>query len=138
MVRAVSKRFGIGVLKRRPEFLAVAGTRRKYVAPGVILQVRRHDDRQKPQANGPKVRYGLTASKKVGNAVIRNRARRRLREAARLLFPQHLAPGHDVVLVARAETAGRPWTELLGDLRNALKKLGLWREAPASAAEPAP
>lgn len=119
----------VGRLKRRPEFLAVAGTRRKHVAPGLILQVRRHDDRQRPAPGEPPIRLGLTASRKVGNAVVRNRARRRLREAARQILPAHAAPGHDFVLVARAGTAERPWAELLGDLTAALKRLGLWREA---------
>jgi len=120
----------VGRLKRRPEFLAVAGTRRKHVAPGLILQVRRHDERQRPAPGEPPIRLGLTASRKVGNAVVRNRARRRLREAARQILPAHAAPGHDFVLVARADTAERPWAELLGDLSAALKRLGLWREAP--------
>jgi len=62
--------------------------------------------------------------------VVRNRARRRLREAARQILPAHAAPGHDFVLVARADTAERPWAELLGDLSAALKRLGLWRDAP--------
>ncbi|WP_448202736.1 ribonuclease P protein component [Azospirillum sp. sgz302134] len=122
---------GVGRLKRRPEFLAVAGTRRKHVAPGLILQVRRHDERQRPAPGEPPIRLGLTASRKVGNAVVRNRARRRLREAARQILPAHAAPGHDFVLVARADTAERPWTELLGDLAAALKRLGLWRDAPS-------
>lgn len=121
----------VGRLKRRPEFLAVAGTRRKHVAPGLILQVRRHDDRQRPAPGEPPLRIGLTASRKVGNAVVRNRARRRLREAARLILPAHAAPGHDFVLVARQDTATRPWTDLLGDLTAALKRLGLWRDGDA-------
>jgi len=120
----------VGRLKRRPEFLAVAGTRRKHVAPGLILQVRRHDERQRPASGEPPIRLGLTASRKVGNAVVRNRARRRLRELARQILPAHAAPGHDFVLVARAATAERPWAELLGDLAAALKRLGLWRDSP--------
>lgn len=119
----------VGRLMRRPEFLAVAGTRRKHVAPGLILQVRRHDDKQRPADGGPPIRLGLTASRKVGNAVVRNRARRRLREAARQILPKHAAPGHDFVLVARGDTAERPWIDLLGDLTAGLKRLGLWREA---------
>ncbi|WP_247886866.1 ribonuclease P protein component [Azospirillum sp. SYSU D00513] len=123
----------VGRLKRRPEFLAVAGTRRKHVAPGLILQVRRHDERQRPADGEPPLRFGLTASRKVGNAVVRNRARRRLREAAGMILPAHAAPGHDFVLVARSGTAERPWPDLLGDLTAALKRLGLWRDAPAPA-----
>ena len=84
---------GVGRLKKRPEFLAVAGTRRKHVTPGLILQVRRHDDRQRPAPGEPPIRVGLTASRKVGNAVVRNRARRRLREAARAVETRPLR-GH--------------------------------------------
>lgn len=123
----------IGRLLRRPEFLAVAGTRRKYVAPGLILQVRRHDERQRPAKGGAAVRFGLTASKKVGNAVKRNRARRRLREAAMQLFSRHAAPGFDLVLVARGDTVTRPWPDLLSDLTAALKKLGLWQDSSVDA-----
>lgn len=122
----------VGRLMRRPEFLAVAGTRRKHVAPGLILQVRRHDDRQRPAPGEPAIRLGLTATRKIGNAVVRNRARRRLREAARQILPLFAMPGHDFVLVARAATPERPWLELLGDLTAALKRLGLWREASPS------
>jgi len=121
-------RFEIGRLKRRPEFLAVAGVRRKWVAPGVILQARRHDDRQHPPAPGPAVRFGLTASKKVGNAVARNRARRRLRAAAMELLSAHGAPGYDLVLIARTETLVRGWGDLKADLTTGLKRLGAWRD----------
>ena len=121
-------RCGIGRLKRRPEFLAVAGVRRKWVAPGLILQARRHDDRQRPPALGPAVRFGLTASKKVGNAVARNRARRRLRAAAMELLTAHGAPGYDLVLIARTETLVRDWAGLKADLTTGLKRLGAWRD----------
>jgi len=123
----------VGRLRRRPEFLAVAGTRRKHVAPGLILQVRRHDDKQRPAPGEPEVRLGLTASRKVGNAVVRNRARRRLREAARLIFPEHARPGHDLVLIARQGTAERAWDDLLDDMRQALRRLGLWRDGVSGA-----
>ena len=121
----------VGRLLRRPEFLAVAGTRRKHVAPGLILQVRKHDERQRPAGGSVAVRFGLTASKKVGNAVKRNRARRRLRAAAMDLLSRHAASGYDVVLVARAGAVTRPWAGLVSDLTAALKKLGLWRDSPS-------
>lgn len=118
----------VGRLKRRPEFLAVAGTRRKWVAPGLILQVRAHDARQHPGEGEPTVRIGLTASRKVGNAVVRNRARRRLRALATALLADHAEPGHDFVLIARTETATRPFADLTGDLTKGLRRLGLWRD----------
>ena len=120
----------LGRLLRRPEFLAVAGARRKWVAPGLILQARRHDDRQRPAAGEPSIRVGFTASKKVGNAVARNRARRRLRAAVREVLPDSALGGYDFVVIARGGTLTRGYTDLLGDLRAGLKRLGALRPQP--------
>ncbi len=65
-------------------------------------------------------RLGITTSKKIGNAVVRNRARRVLREAANVSLPQDL--GYDVVLVARSKTAGVKSTELAEVIAQHLKK----------------
>jgi ribonuclease P protein component len=99
--------------------------------PGLILEARR---RTPPE--GP-ARFGFTATKKIGDAVTRNRAKRRLREAARALAAQAL-PGCDYVLVARAETAARPWDGLLDDLRKALLRLAPTLSGPADAPEKGP
>lgn len=123
------RKAGIGRLLKRPEFLAVAGTRRKWAAPGLIVQIRAHDDRQRPAAGDVLVRVGYTASKKVGGSVQRNRARRRLRAAVREVLAPHAAPGYDFVIIARAETVNRPYAALLADLTLALRKLGAWRAA---------
>ncbi|WP_207480282.1 ribonuclease P protein component [Arenibaculum pallidiluteum] len=113
----------LGRLKRRPEFLAVAGARRKWAAPGLILQARAHDDRQRPEAGEPSIRVGFTASKKVGNSVERNRARRRLRAAAREVLASEAAPGHDYVLIARGETLRRGFADLKADIAKGLERL---------------
>lgn len=126
--RTVAGSPALGRLTRRSQFLAVAGTRRRAVTPGLILQARRHDERQHPAADEPALRIGFTASRKVGNAVARNRARRRLREAARAVMAPHGAAGHDYVLVARAETVIRDYAALKDDLAAALRRLKAWRD----------
>jgi ribonuclease P protein component len=66
---------------------------------------------------------GFTATRKIGNAVVRNRAKRRLREAARLLLPQLGRPGYDYVFIARQGADERPWPRLLDDVKSALVRL---------------
>jgi ribonuclease P protein component len=128
----------LGRLKKRAEFLAVAATRRKWAAQGVIVQLRRWDGAPGEGAedgpDGCDVRVGYTASRKVGNSVIRNRARRRLRAAAAEVLGCRAAPGCDLVLIARSETVRRPFASLVADLDRALEKLGAVRREPAEAA----
>jgi len=107
-------------LKRRPEFLAVAAGRRRWVAPGLILQAA---PRSKELNLPPAPRIGFTASRKVGNAVARNRARRRLKAAAEAILPRDGAAGFDYVLVARAGTLDRNFGDLVGDLETALARV---------------
>jgi len=121
----------LGRLTERSEFLRVAASRRKWVTPGLLLQALRRDG--DPQAP---IRIGFTASKKVGNSVIRNRARRRLREAVRQVMPDHAAPAHDFVVIARAGTPERPWGLLLEDLAMSLRRVGAWRDGTGSETKP--
>ena len=104
-------------LTRRAEFLRVAGKGRKAPMPGLVLQALRRDDA------GP-ARLGFTATKKIGNAVVRNRTKRRLREAARLVLAEAPLSGVDLVLIGRDGTRGRRFEALLADLRGALAKTG--------------
>ena len=124
---------GVGRLKRRAEFLRVAGTGRKSVTPGLILQVAPQPAAAAPA--GGALRVGFTASRKVGIAVERNRARRRLRAAVQQVMALHAAPGRDYVLIARAATVRRPFAALLGDLKAALRQAGAYRETSAAAGE---
>ena len=113
----------VGRLVRRAEYLRVAAARRRAAMPGLILQAA-------PSELGPAApaRIGFTASKRVGNAVRRNRARRRLKAAAALIMPVHAAAGRDYVAIARETTADLPWQTLLEDFRKALGRLGALAE----------
>lgn len=68
-------------------------------------------------------RVGFTATKKLGGAVVRNRAKRRLREAARRLLTPMARPGVDYVLIARSGAADVEWSRLLDDVSKALVRL---------------
>ncbi|WP_425451101.1 ribonuclease P protein component [Rhodovulum viride] len=106
------------VLSKRADFLLAARARRQS-APAFTLQARRRDE-----APGGGIRVGFTCSKKVGNAVARNRAKRRLREIARAELPRHGRPGWDYVLIGRPDvTATREFEALRADLRRALDRL---------------
>lgn len=109
-------------LKHRAEFLAVAGTRRRIATPSLVLQVRR-----RPGADEDVPRLGLTVTKKVGNAVERNRVRRRLRAAAEATLGAHGCPGHDYVVIGRRGTLKRPFTAIDSDLKLAMSRLGAYR-----------
>ena len=110
----------IARLKRRSEFLRVAGARRKRVTPGLILQIA-----ESPAARDAEggFRVGFTASRRVGGSVERNRARRRLRAAVAEVMPRRARPGHDYVVIARRETVGRRFADLVGDLEVALDRI---------------
>ncbi|MGV6804881.1 MAG: ribonuclease P protein component [Ruegeria sp.] len=107
----------IRTLRQRPAFLACARSKR-VVRAGFVLQGRDRRD------GTPDIGIGFTASKKVGNAVMRNRAKRRLRALARRVMPIRGKAGWDYVLIARkAETAGLGFEQLHDDLEHALNRL---------------
>ena len=104
-------------LKKRRDFLRAASRGKRAARPGLVIQA---------SATEPgSLRLGFTVTKKVGNAVVRNRARRRLKEAARLALPGLGLDGWDLVLIGRDGTGGRDFRQLLGDLRGALKQVGV-------------
>ncbi len=109
------------MIKKRRDFLAAARARR-WVAKGMLVQgrQRREGEPAAPEA----IRVGYTCSKKVGGAVVRNRAKRRLRAAAAEVLPAMGRPGWDYVLIGKAgQTIDRLFTDLVGDLQTALDRV---------------
>jgi len=121
--------FKIERMTSRPQFLAAAKGVSEARGAVVVQRLDRGD-------GSATVRLGFTATRKVGNAVIRNRAKRRLREAARAAAPLLAVPGSDYVFVARMGTADRPWDRLLDDVKSALTRLATPRPAPKTAPPP--
>lgn len=116
-------------LRRRSEFLAVAKGRFAPRGAVGIQGLARQD-------GSAVTRVGFTATRKIGGAVVRNRAKRRLREAAQRLLPLYGRAGCDYVFIARAGTPSRPWERLLDDVKNALTSLAVQLNPPADAAKP--
>ncbi|MGY6632773.1 MAG: ribonuclease P protein component [Alkalilacustris sp.] len=124
-------------LPRRADFLRAARGRR-HATPGFVIQAC-----CRPSPAGEEARLGLTCSRKVGNAVVRNRARRRLRALAREVLGQHGRPGWDYVLIGRAQaTVSHDFAAMRADLLAALARLHRPRregaEVEPAAGQPGP
>lgn len=107
----------ITTLKKRADFLLAAGSGFKFVKPSIVIQSRKRGDTED-------IRIGFTATKKLGNAIIRNRAKRRMRAAAAKLLPEYGLPGCDYVFIGRDKAYKGTYAELLGDIKHSLKRLG--------------
>jgi len=105
-----------GRLPNRRDFLRVQAGRR-VAMPGFVLQIAPAPE------SVPAVRVGFTVSRKVGNAVVRNRVRRRLREVVRSVIPAKARPDLDYVLVGRQAAVSRDFAVLCEELVEALRRL---------------
>ncbi len=111
----------IATLKKRSDFLRVRAAARRWAAPGLVLQAAPMPEADTEQGL---VRVGYTASRRIGNAVARNRAKRRLRAAVAHVMPASAQSGCDYVVIARAATLTRPLDALVDDLAAALARVG--------------
>ncbi len=102
-------------LKKRGDFLRLRDAGKKWVSGSVIVQA--------GDGETPGIRYGVTATKKLGNAVMRNKVKRRLREAVKKVITKDVQA--DIVLIGRTETATCDFQTLVKDLSWCLKKLGI-------------
>ena len=112
----------IATLKKRSDFLRVRAAGCRWAAPGLVLQAAPAPTAGDAEAG--LVRVGYTASRRIGNAVARNRAKRRLRAAVAHVMPASAQCGCDYVVIARTATLTRPFDALTGDLDAALARVG--------------
>ena len=122
-----SQRPVVARLKKRADFLAAAKGRREHQRC-FVLQARPRGEAADAEAGGDLMitdapRFGFTVTKKVGNSVIRNRIRRRLREAVRLTELSLTKPNHDYVLIARIEALTAPFEDMRGEILRALTRI---------------
>ncbi len=109
-------RQGLVTLSKRADFLA-ANRGKRAPTPGFVLLVRPRGD------DDSLVRVGFTVTKKIGNAVVRNRMKRRFRALVRDIFPGYAVPGADHVLIGRSSGIERDYASLTADLKRALSKV---------------
>lgn len=111
----------LNTIKNRKDFLLLNTNGKKFITHSIILQVIKRADTHRTPAS--EIRIGFTVTKKMGNAVVRNRIKRRLREAVRPALAKHAINGHDFVLISRQKALTCEFTELLRDIDFAFRKI---------------
>lgn len=124
----------VSVLAKRRDFLRIAAGRKKWVSNSMIVQVAKMTAQAGQDLSG--IRVGYTASKKVGNAVKRNRAKRRLREVVRQVLWSKGERGHDYVLIARPATLDMTYDQLIRDFSWCLKRLNQSNDPKSQSSTP--
>lgn len=131
-IKMLLKKIDLPRLKKRTDFLRVSRLGQNYATSGLVLQYWRrpvyseNNGREKVSL-AHSARIGYTVSRKIGNAVCRNRVKRRLRAAAKLVMPSHACAGSDFVIIGRATALTRSFSRLVQDLETALKKLDCYK-----------
>lgn len=114
-------------LRARKDFQAVYRQGRSWANRDVVLYLRKRNGDDAP--NPPHPRIGFVISKKVGKAVVRNRLRRRLREAVRLQINRLKQEPYDLVFIARSSLLKKPWSDVLTSVNAVLQQAGVLDEA---------
>ena len=114
-----NKELTVRTLKKRKDFLRVAKQDKKWISPAMIIQLSTMPD----AIEQTDIRVGYTASKKVGNAVLRNKAKRRLREVVKQVMKAEGRKNHDYVIIAREPAVRYPFNEMIRDMKWCLKRL---------------
>jgi len=114
----------VTAIKRRADFVSASKSGFKFVKPSLVVQSRlRKEDENIQGVERSCVRIGFTATKTLGNAVIRNRTKRRMRAAAAKLVPQWGMSQCDYVFIGRSQAFKGPYDDLIRDMKHALKRL---------------
>jgi ribonuclease P protein component len=108
-------------IQKRSDFLSAASKGKKFVAGTFVLQMLARPDTH--PVTGEHARFGFTVTKQMGNAVARNRIKRRLREAVRLSALLHALPKHDYVIISRHKALSCPFSDLLRDMEFAFSRI---------------
>jgi len=122
------KMMPLETIKKRSDFLSAAACGKKFITKTFILQM--HPRSETHPAGKIGARFGFTVTKKMGNAVIRNRIKRRLRAAIRQSVEKYLLPGHDYVVISRNKALDCPFTDLLRDMEFAFSRITYMKDSP--------
>jgi ribonuclease P protein component len=116
-------------IKKRRDFLSASAKGRKFVTGTFIVQMQPRDASHPATSDA---RFGFTVTKKMGNAVVRNRIKRRLRAAVAQAALTHTLEGHDYVIISRIKALDCPFSDLLRDMRFAFSRIASMKDEPQS------
>jgi len=124
---ASALKLGLDTIKKRGDFLSAAAKGKKFIAGTFILQMLARSDTHPAGTTCP--RFGFTVTKKMGNAVVRNRIKRRLRMATKQAALKHALSGHDYVIISRHKALDCSFSDLLRDMEFAFLRIPTMKDS---------